>query len=133
MKHMVSDLEGGLLDYAVALLMFGRDELASVDGSHVVSIGAKARWLIPTGGAPSPAVRLQHNRTPMFTPSRSWELAGPIIESERIGLWFELNEWHASRDIDSSGGPLKWSAQSPLVAAMRAFVSYKLGDAIELP
>lgn len=145
MKHAVGDLEGGLLDYAVAVLVFGRDQLISVDGSHVVQAGGKARWLIPTSGAPSTAVQLQHHRTPLFTPSRSWAIAGPIIESEHIDLtWVPAPEpdmgdpdtWDASVMAGSHGcsRPVK-SAEgaTPLIAAMRAYVKAKLGDEIDLP
>lgn len=70
-----------------------------------------------------------------WQPSTDWSLSGPIIEREKIELTH-----------GSCGGKFYWEATryeppamcegrgpTPLIAAMRCFVSSKLGDEIEIP
>lgn len=66
--------------------------------------------------------------------SSDWLIAGPIIEAEMIDLVYRPGDkkpgfW------DSYGPrtPHGFSADTPLVAAMRCFVASKLGDEIEIP
>jgi hypothetical protein len=69
---------------------------------------------------------------PIFGPelnySADWALAGPIIEREKICIWGD--------------GDLYWEAEcgwawakgsTPLIAAMRCYVTLKLGDEVEVP
>ena len=63
--------------------------------------------------------------------STDWAQSGPIIESERINVdpSPDSPEWYGY--YDHSG---KWfSGPTPLVAAMRCYVSYQLGDEVEVP
>ncbi|WP_153135159.1 phage protein NinX family protein [Paraburkholderia agricolaris] len=72
-----------------------------------------------------------------WTPSTNWGQGGPIIERERIivkpykdGTWGADYEF----DPDARGGHFYMSSKegdTPLVAAMRAYVAAKFGD--ELP
>jgi hypothetical protein len=76
--------------------------------------------------------------------STDWSEAGPIIEREKISVWFveeyadEVGkvmckaEWYAEyrladRPHYSATGP------TPLIAAMRCYVASRLGDEVELP
>lgn len=73
------------------------------------------------------------------SPSTMWFYGGPIIEREKMRVWFEkecpwyafpaVPAWGASREDGSyrEGGP------TLLIAAMRCFVSSKLGEEIEVP
>lgn len=117
MKIKTSELQGAALDWAVAKcegLMQGQ---IAVDG---VSRG-------------------------FYKPSTDWAQGGPIIEREKISvlrgndLYFpkgnekgEFYEplWIATR----TEGPLfeAWGS-TPLIAAMRCYVSSKLGDEVEVP
>ncbi len=71
-----------------------------------------------------------------FEPSCVWAQGGPIIERERIAIWFEKYD-----DIDSAlpvWAAVRFNEQdyygsTPLIAAMRCYVAMKLGDEIELP
>ena len=68
--------------------------------------------------------------------STDWSQGGPIIERERVAIW-----WAKWDDIDSAL-PV-WTAvrfneddyygPTPLIAAMRCYVASKLGDEIEIP
>lgn len=70
----------------------------------------------------------------VYSPSTNWAWGGAIIESEKIRLDGGDNQW--------SVPSWKWVAwpksgngygdESPLVAAMRAFVASKVGDTIEI-
>jgi hypothetical protein len=71
-----------------------------------------------------------------YEPSIAWAQGGPIIERERISVWFERHD-----DVDS-GLPI-WFAQdgyapamqgpTPLIAAMRCYVAGMLGDEVDVP
>lgn len=64
--------------------------------------------------------------------SVDWELAGPIIEQEKIGLEIHPSgEMWMARPFNSSY--LAVWGKTPLIAAMRCFVVIKLGDEIDLP
>lgn len=120
MKHKVRELQGALLDAAVAKaeglpVHPGRD--------YVVAHSINTRWA--------------HE----FQFSTDWRDAGPIIEREGISLHKEVapdryNEWG-----DQPPFPISWEARcrmskitgpTPLIAAMRAFVASKLGDTVEI-
>ena len=66
--------------------------------------------------------------------STDWAQGGPIIERERILIQPEIgkegcgNAWNAISMQDTEDyGP------TPLIAAMRCYVAYKLGDEVEIP
>lgn len=69
-----------------------------------------------------------------YHPQTNWAQGGPIIERENISItgtafsWWECEEgWYAHvGDIFAYG-------DTPLVAAMRAYVASKLGDEVEIP
>ena len=61
--------------------------------------------------------------------SSDWAHGGPIKERERISTDWDSGTWNASSDKT----PCYFSAQSELVAAMRAHVYSKLGVTVEVP
>jgi hypothetical protein len=113
-KHKVEELEGSPLDAAVA----EAEGLPWVP--HPLGC-AVMREQIGIGGA----------AYVLWSPSTEWELGGPIIERELIGIEVEQttpNIWRAALlNEDPSFGP------TPLIAAMRAYVASKFGDEVELP
>ena len=69
-----------------------------------------------------------------YTPSQSWGWGGPIIEREKIDLVFRPGDklpgfW----DSYGANTPHGFSADTPLIAAMRCFVASKLGDEVDVP
>jgi len=69
-----------------------------------------------------------------WNPTRNWAQGGPIIEREGISVDRIGGAWTA--DIaDSVGGYIEHteSGTTPLIAAMRCYVTSKLGDEIDLP
>jgi len=63
--------------------------------------------------------------------SSNWLLCGPIIEREKIAIEPGADAfdqpWYATINRSYGGGP------TPLIAAMRCFVTSKLGDTVEIP
>jgi hypothetical protein len=80
-----------------------------------------------------------------WKPSTDWAQGGPIIEREGIdvqqvfggGCEGSLSHpvgWQAIRYV--RGGtinPKRYIAQTPLIAAMRCYVTSKMGDEVEIP
>ena len=72
-----------------------------------------------------------------YSPSADWAQGGPIIERERIAIAYEPSQiyddscrWKALWIMGDHGhdyGP------TPLIAAMRCYVTSKLGDEVEVP
>lgn len=116
-KYQVAELEGALLDAAVARASGFEVEVID-QGENPCSPRFYAR-LKPTGA--------------VWWPSTHWVQGGPIIERERIAL---------SHDVEGYSEPAsRWCAEcglfwdigaTPLVAAMRAYVRHKLGGEVDL-
>jgi hypothetical protein len=113
-----SELQGAALDWAVA----------KCEGRDIEFDDPSDPWLTLDGIAYQPL----HS----YTPSTDWAQGGPIIERERIAIWFEKYD-----DIDSAlpvWAAVRFNEQdyygsTPLIAAMRCYVASKLGDEIEIP
>ena len=115
MKHRVSELDGALLDAAVAMAAG-----ASRDGPSV--------WKWPSG------TRLM---AASWQPSANWAQGGPIIERERISIVENGGMWAAFCSPCVTRNIVDWLPDgvgpTALTAYMRAFVASKFGDEIELP
>lgn len=74
-----------------------------------------------------------------YTPSTDWAQGGPIIGREEIGIRRNApcskgREWEAMPSITAKGAGGKWAyGPTPLIAAMRCYVTSKLGDDVEIP
>lgn len=134
MKHKVSELEGALLDAAVA------------KAAGMILVFENSDRLDPT-------VNELDGR--YCKPSTDWRIGGRIIESERIACYFEQfpaqrerpwvagfnleveegHDWGGETGSDSSTISLDYASTgpTPLIAAMRAYVASKFGDKVELP
>lgn len=133
MTYKVSELEGALLDAAVAKAEGG--EPARFNVTRIEDPGP--RWLYVPIGTPGALA---------FHPSSDWEHGGPIIEREQIAIArfpfnpIDKNAWYA--EVGPSGDPVEGlfvggaehaaHAATPLVAAMRAYVASKFGEEIDL-
>lgn len=63
--------------------------------------------------------------------SQKWEAGGPIIEREKLDLWWcEGNGFYTAT---KSGGKSVEDGATPLIAAMRCYVASELGDEVEIP
>lgn len=126
MKHQVAELAGNTLDAAVAK--------------------AEGDTLMPMELMPSRQLVLWSStrNAPVHQYSTRWELAGPIIDRERIATAFLFGEWHgftssdggpydcASSLIEATDSDAQGAGPTLLVAAMRAYVASKFGDGVEL-
>jgi hypothetical protein len=64
-----------------------------------------------------------------FAPSTDWAQGGPLIALHKINLECPIGDWYASikigpADVACGAGP------TPLIAAMRAYVSGTIGDTV---
>jgi hypothetical protein len=124
MKHKTADLEGALLDAAVAKANAFAFNIESYMTNPPRPV---ACWLVDAAGRPDFS-------GPPYWPATDWGVGGPIIERERIMVTHTPAEngvlWCATADeyaSEAATGP------TPLIAAMRAFVASKFGDEVELP
>lgn len=65
--------------------------------------------------------------------SSNWAHGGPLIEMEGISIVKDKIGWFATTDDLSDVEHARYSATTPLVAAMRFFVGNNLGDDVEVP
>ena len=107
----VSDLSGAALDWAVAMAE-GLEPLIE-DGKVYTFINNESDFMLS------------------FEPSIDWRRAGPIIERENILLNVDSNGGHCAQ-LFGTISPVCHGA-TKLEAVMRAYVSHKLGNTIEVP
>ena len=126
----VSELTGHALNWAVARCEGATEEWRS---------GAPFLW----DGVP--CIRIDgHDAN--YRPSTDWSQGGSIIERERIAVTCTPDAWCAYahdglQDVVMhgvhAGKAYNWkhkqNAETPLVAAMRCYVTSKLGDEVEIP
>lgn len=118
-----AELQGAALDWAVAKCEGATNLWYDTVATHWITLDGKDRAL-RSGWAQS------------YLPSTDWSQGGPIIERENICLTHPKYDcWTAigqdSTDLDA---PLyQEDGPTPLIAAMRCFVSSKLGDEVEIP
>lgn len=111
MKIKTSELTGAALDWAVAK---AEDwDMSRFMRGEMIYVGVKG-WF----------------------PSTDWSQGGPIIERERISVeWLGLSlrnkdlGWTASAPNPNFIGV----DPTPLIAAMRCYVAFKLGDEVDVP
>ena len=118
MKVKVSEAEGQVLDWMVAICegYTGlRKNPHRFDDDLIMTPPNKGYGPVYLHDMPHPS---------------SWEFGGPIIEREGICLdyWNEDDPWKA----DMSGDNEQFG-DTPLIAAMRCYVTSKLGDEVEVP
>jgi hypothetical protein len=68
-----------------------------------------------------------------FQPSTNWEQGGPIIEREHIELHHDDGIWSAAHPRIRPKSRWWRNGPTPLIAAMRCYVAFKLGDEVEIP
>lgn len=64
-----------------------------------------------------------------YSPSTDWEQGGPIIESKKIRLWFYEHVW-AGYSLCALDEGYAMLGETPLIAAMRAYVASIYGDEV---
>lgn len=131
MKHKVSELEGALLDAAVA----------KAEGFRIVNfnIGRDGVYRGEKGYAVEDFVGyLFINGVPRYSPSEIWGQGGPIIERDLIE--WEVGDapgpghvWYAKLSPFNEPFSEFFKGPTPLIAAMRAYVASKFGEEVDLP
>ena len=113
-KIKTSELIGPALDWAVSYAQ-GRTPTLNMNSHGRVWHG----WWLATGG--------EYERMPNY--SNDWAHGGPIIEREGISIYRMTSDWSAAYNPSGAtqDGP------TPLIAAMRCYVSNCLGSEVEVP
>lgn len=119
----VREATGLVLDYLVAKAQGWVDYPTD-------SFGADRYWFTDPDKAPF----CQYIEKRGYHPSKVWSQAGPLIERALIDLLYmgdgvSEHYWRA----EAIGGYTASEGPTPLIAAMRCFVAYKLGDYAEIP
>ena len=116
MEYDISKLDGALLDAAVALAEGINYDFNALPRAVFVHEGSHSM---------------------IYNPSENWSLAGPIIERERMTIIgaTEPRPWQAHAVYTWALAPERLATEwgpTPLVAAMRAYVTGKVGGIIEI-
>ena len=119
-----SELSSAALNWAVAKCEGGTDFWYDTIATYWITLDGKDRAL-RSGWAQS------------YLPSTDWSQGGPIIERERIEIDPYRDGWRAIRYMDKVRGKsieqIREYGLTPLIAAMRCYVSSKLGDEVAVP
>lgn len=118
-----SELQGAALDWAVAKC----EGIETKNYSGALTILYDGDW---------------------WQPSTDWSQGGPIIEREKIGVWWAThyvdddgveygNHWYAEMGCTDENADSRYcgvaDGPTPLIAAMRCYVASKLGDEVTIP
>jgi len=129
MKHKAAELQGGLLDLAVAKAEGRRTAAHPSEPGWWMVLNNQREWETIMDEEPDEV------DPKVWSPSAKWEHGGPIMERERIALRPGLRdpEWFARGETPKGALPCDWRGPTPLVAAMRAHVAKRLGVEVDLP
>jgi len=126
MKHKVAELEGALLDAAVAKA----EGLSYVLEKHF--IGGELQCKVNTDNM---LATDKPWRWDDFGPSEYWDQGGPIIEREQGAVYPERRANELVVWVSRMGkGDTRYQelGPTPLIAAMRAYVASRFGPEIEM-
>jgi hypothetical protein len=119
-----TELSGLALDYAVAMCEYPHLVYGDTIGLH----HASHQLTIPAFKVPDC----------FYNPSVNWSVGGVIVERERITLDARESDWQARIWDDSIVDFIEVGKRGPycntaLIAAMRCYVTSKLGNEVEIP
>lgn len=120
MKLKTATLKDAALDWAVAKCLTGGELFQCGRVAHQVVLHSVGGTTAPYFMKDSGVIRCA------FEPSENWSQGGPIIEREKMEF---RNKGHYASYND---GPTFYG-ETHLIAAMRCYVTSKLGDEIEIP
>jgi hypothetical protein len=133
-----SELTGTALDWAVATAE-GMSWWTRANANWDTNLGY-TDWVLDKDGvlksfyfdgSRSRAGHWEVNET--FTPSTDWSQGGPIIERERIDIEHDFGSMEiVARKYMRDEYAEQWG-DTPLIAAMRCYISSKLGDKVDIP
>lgn len=139
----VASLEGVMLDGAVARAL-GCEVASNMADIGRAITGEMAPVMFVTTGGRLGVAGVGPGQNSEWAPSRDWRQGGPIIEKEQIMLCspevIDRPFWQAVMyPVSADGRKGKESSEvmakggSALVAAMRAFVTSRFGEEVDLP
>ena len=114
----VSQAEGPVLDWLVAK---ANNDLHPVGNVRVLD---EKVFSIEAGDYE------RSDRWQQYNPSTDWSQGGPIIERENIALY---PHGDGTYEAEVFLNPKRGAGPTPLIAAMRCFVTSKLGESVAVP
>lgn len=124
MKLKTAELEGWQLDTAVAMALGVRQPPATAGDENGETIyrytDVQLRDVIE--------LREHYAEASIFAPSSVWNHGGPIIERERITITSNMD--HGWTALCGCPADCVEVGATPLIAAMRAYVSSKFGEEV---
>ena len=115
-----SELTGAALDWAVAKCEGATDFWFDTVATHWVKLDGKDR-------------ALRYGWAQSYLPSTDWAQGGPIIEREIAKIErFSDALWEATA-FTKNAQDFVQSGPTPLIAAMRCYVTHKLGNEVDVP
>lgn len=130
MKAKVSEAVGPVLDWMVA----------KAEGHLVARYNTGEIYLIERPWKDQSRIKW----IAAWAPCKAWAQGGPIVERECIGFEWMASEWKAAQNY--AGVPYKDAPSmrpigqrhlcygpTPLIAAMRCYVTSKIGNEVEVP
>ena len=75
---------------------------------------------------------LENKHHPDCSAFDEWAQGGPIIERERIQITPDEYKGTWTAYMTNGGEPYEGIGPTPLIAAMRCYVAFKLGDDVEI-
>lgn len=130
-KHKVAELEGALLDAAVAMAEGLRWCIREVHSQNFRS--RRPMCLV----APGSGFDKRITDWEIFAPSTRWEDGGPLIDIGEVGVYHNSSgDWSAQPKgwlSDPYKNPPFLRGKTALISVARAFVAGRLGEEIELP
>lgn len=130
----VTELEGAMLDYWVAKAS-GFEHTSAREAAFALDGQTNPRIFTTRAGA----IRLaREDSVTAWNPSTDWACGGPIIERAEIQL-MRMDSMHGLLRIPEPYwvGHIAYqkpvAGDTPLVAAMRAYVASKFGDEVDAP
>jgi hypothetical protein len=94
--------------------------------------GTALDWAVAKSQGYAGIALQERTNTEWYSPSTDWAQGGPIIEREEIAVVYRAGGyWLAytpeSKPSADGTGPI------PLIAAMRCYVAFHLGDEVDVP
>lgn len=130
-----SDLKGAALDWAVAKCEGLPLKLDPMGFRKDAPATMQAGWWVWDGEGQNQVIghrKIRRGQEEGYSPSTDWAQGGPIIERELIGLEFDGAEnfkwWGYDPKADNYV-----HGETPLIAAMRCYVTSKLGEFVDVP
>lgn len=132
-----SELAGAALDWAVAKCEGLPLKLDPMGFRKDAPTSMQAGWWVWDGEGQNQVIghrKTRRSEEDGYSPSTDWSQGGPIVEREGISVDRCGRAWTADVTNPFDGyAEHTTDGPTPLIAAMRCYVAFKLGDTVNVP